>query len=54
MMREARISICSAWSNSAVHKISSAPASATWRSWLAHSAGVPRTVAASRPGIGCP
>ena len=47
MTAAASCSICSAWSNSAVHRISSAPASATWRSSRTQSAAVPATAAAS-------
>jgi len=41
-------SICSGWSNSGVNRISSAPASTTWRSSRTQSAAVPVIAAASK------
>ena len=50
----ASCSICSRWSNSAVNKMSSAPASATLVTSPTQSAAVPVTVAASMAGTRCP
>ena len=54
MTSAARRSACSAWSNIAVNRISSAPASTTLRSSRTQSAGVPVTAAASMSSDRCP
>ena len=50
----ASCSICSRWSNSAVNKMSSAPAAATWFTSRTQSAAVPVIAAASMAGTRCP
>ena len=50
----ASLSICSRWSNRAVNRMSSAPASATLFTSPMQSAAVPVTVAASMAGTRCP
>ena len=47
-------SICSRWSNSAVNKMSSAPAAATWFTSRTQSATGPANAAASMTGTRCP